>query len=190
MHFCVSFISAWWFVWRFCNIMNALLFPTQLMCTRHSISERLRTYLWFQPGSVKLILFCKYSCIHLINMHTSRCKLATFCSDFTSQISLLNVHNWLVDENRLSLIEFMHSLSFCPQNITKSKGHFSKNGWRSEWTSTRICNLNHSTARVEVYISDQSSGTQPAPAPMLLVMRWEYGSFHKLGSHGLAKLKD
>ena len=37
----------------FVIIMNALLFPTNLMCTRHSISERLRTYLWFQPGSVK-----------------------------------------------------------------------------------------------------------------------------------------
>ena len=36
---------------------NALLFPTHLMCTRHSISERLTTYLWFQPGSVKFILF-------------------------------------------------------------------------------------------------------------------------------------
>ena len=45
--------------------MNALLFPTHLMCTRHSISERLRAYLWFQPGSVKFILFCKYSCIPL-----------------------------------------------------------------------------------------------------------------------------
>ena len=44
---------------------NVLLFPILLMCTRHSISERLRTYmyLWFQPGSVKFILFCKYSCI-------------------------------------------------------------------------------------------------------------------------------
>ena len=47
----------------FFYIMNALLFPTHLMCTRHSISERLRTYLWFQPGSVKFISFCKYSCI-------------------------------------------------------------------------------------------------------------------------------
>ena len=40
--------------------MNAILFPTHLMCTRYSISERLRTYLKFQPGSVKFILFCKY----------------------------------------------------------------------------------------------------------------------------------
>ena len=65
MHFCVSSISAWWFVWSFCYtcIRNVLLFPTHLMCTRHSISERLRTYSWFQPGSVKFILFCKYSCI-------------------------------------------------------------------------------------------------------------------------------
>ena len=65
MHFCVSSISAWWFVWRFCYIRNVILFPTHLMCTRHSISERLSTYSWFQPGSVKFILLCKYSCIPL-----------------------------------------------------------------------------------------------------------------------------
>ena len=61
-----GFISAWWFIWRLLYY-NALLFPTHLMCTRHSILERLTTYLWFQPGSVKLILFCKYmySCINL-----------------------------------------------------------------------------------------------------------------------------
>ena len=47
---------------------NALLFPTHLMCTRHSISERLTTYMWFQPGSVKFILFCKYSCIPLMRI--------------------------------------------------------------------------------------------------------------------------
>ena len=78
MHFCVSFISAWWFVWRFCYIMSALLFPTHLMCTRHSISERLITYSWFQPGSVKFILFCKYSCIPL-----------SFPEHLTHQIKLL-----------------------------------------------------------------------------------------------------
>ena len=44
-------------------IRNVLLFPTHLMCTRHSISERLKTYSWFPPGSVKFMLFCKYSCI-------------------------------------------------------------------------------------------------------------------------------
>ena len=72
MHFCVSFISAWWFVRRFCYIimLYSLLFPTHLMCTRHSISERLTTYLWFQPGSVKFILFCKYSCIPLKTPNT------------------------------------------------------------------------------------------------------------------------
>ena len=33
---------------------------------QHSVSERLRTYSWFQPGSVKFnMLFCKYSCIPL-----------------------------------------------------------------------------------------------------------------------------
>ena len=37
------------------HIRNVLLFPTHLMCTRHSISERLRTYSWFQLGSVKFI---------------------------------------------------------------------------------------------------------------------------------------
>ena len=45
----------------FCYIRNILLFPTHLMCTRHSISDRLSTYSWFQPGSVKFILLCKYS---------------------------------------------------------------------------------------------------------------------------------
>ena len=65
MHFCVSSISAWWFVWRFCYIRNVLLFPTHLMCTRHPISERLSTYSWFQSGSVKFMLLCKYSCIPL-----------------------------------------------------------------------------------------------------------------------------
>ena len=64
MHFCVSSISESWFLWRYCYIRNVLLFPIHfIMCTRHSISERLRTYSWFQPGSVKFILFCKYSCI-------------------------------------------------------------------------------------------------------------------------------
>ena len=33
-----------------------------LICTRHLISERLSTNSWFQPGSVKFILLCKYSC--------------------------------------------------------------------------------------------------------------------------------
>ena len=33
------------------------------MFTRHSISERLRTYSLFQPGSVKFSLLCKYSCV-------------------------------------------------------------------------------------------------------------------------------
>ena len=65
MHFCVSSISEWWFIWRLCYIRNVLLFPTHLMCTRHLISERLSTYSWFQPGSVKFILLCKYSCIPL-----------------------------------------------------------------------------------------------------------------------------
>ena len=41
MHFCVNSTSAWWFVWRFCYFRNVLLFSTHLMCTRHSISERL-----------------------------------------------------------------------------------------------------------------------------------------------------
>ena len=35
------------------------------MCTRHLTSERLRTYSCFQPGSVKFISFCMYSCIPL-----------------------------------------------------------------------------------------------------------------------------
>ena len=65
MNFCVSSITAWWFVWRFCYIRNVLLFPTHLMGTRQLISERLSTYSWFQPGSVKFILLCKYSCIPL-----------------------------------------------------------------------------------------------------------------------------
>ena len=56
------------FVWRFFYIRNVLPFPTHLMCTRHSISERLSTYSWFQPGSVKFILLCKYSCIPLISI--------------------------------------------------------------------------------------------------------------------------
>ena len=30
MHFCVSSISAWWFIWRLCYIRNVLLFPTHL----------------------------------------------------------------------------------------------------------------------------------------------------------------
>ena len=64
MHFCVSSTSAWWFIWRLCYIRNVVLFPTHLMCSRHLISERFSTYSWFQPGSVKLILLCKY-CIHL-----------------------------------------------------------------------------------------------------------------------------
>ena len=58
MHFCVSSISAWWFIWRLCYIRNVLLFPTHLMCTRHLISERLSAYSWFQPGFVKFILLC------------------------------------------------------------------------------------------------------------------------------------
>ena len=45
---------------------NVLLFLTHLMCSRHSISERLRTYSRYQPGSVKFILFCTYSCIRSI----------------------------------------------------------------------------------------------------------------------------
>ena len=49
-------------------IRNVLLFPTHLMCTRHLISESLSTYSWFQPGCVKFILLCKYSCIPLNNM--------------------------------------------------------------------------------------------------------------------------
>ena len=66
--YCVDSISAWWFIWRLCYIRNVLLFPTHLMCTRHLISERLSTYSWFQPGSVKFILLCKYSCIPLISL--------------------------------------------------------------------------------------------------------------------------
>ena len=31
MDFCVSSISTWWFVWRFCYIRNVLLFTTHLM---------------------------------------------------------------------------------------------------------------------------------------------------------------
>ena len=73
MHFCVSFISAWWFILLY---YNAPLFPTHLMCIRHSISERLTTYLWFQPGSVKFILFCKYSCIPLKSL--CRCWSLTY----------------------------------------------------------------------------------------------------------------
>ena len=42
----------------FVILWNALLFPAHLMCTRHSISERLRTYLWFQP--------CRFCEIHFI----------------------------------------------------------------------------------------------------------------------------
>ena len=68
MHFCVGSISAWWFIWRLFYIRNVLLFPTHLMCTRHLISERLSTYSWFQPGSVKCILLCKCSCIPLIRL--------------------------------------------------------------------------------------------------------------------------
>ena len=76
-HFCVSSISAWWFVWRFCYTRNVLLLSTHLMCTSYSISERVRTHSWFQPGSVKFILFGKYCCID--HMHMTSQKGAPAC---------------------------------------------------------------------------------------------------------------
>ena len=46
---------------------NALLFPTHLMCTKHLISERLTTYLWFQPGSVCEIYFILQVLLYTFN---------------------------------------------------------------------------------------------------------------------------
>ena len=42
MHFCVSSISAWQFIWRRCYIRNVLLFPTHLMCTRHFNNRKIK----------------------------------------------------------------------------------------------------------------------------------------------------
>ena len=49
-----------------------------------------------------------------------------FWGDFMPKNSRLNVHKWYVNKNRSSVIKFMHSLSFCQQNVAKSIGHFSK----------------------------------------------------------------
>ena len=67
-HICISVLVLYqtWFICKFCYIRNVLLFPTHSMCTWHLILERLSTYSWFQPGSVKFILICKYRCIPLM----------------------------------------------------------------------------------------------------------------------------
>ena len=110
MHFCVSSISAWWFVWSFCYNRNVLPFPTHVICTRHSMSERFRTYSWFQPGYVKFILFCKYSCIPLnqfpyVSMATHRQQAESLAS-FQETLSRLRLEN---EEMKLGM-ERMRSL--------------------------------------------------------------------------------
>ena len=70
VHICASSTPVWWFVWRFCYVKNVLLFPMHLMCTRHSISERLRTYSWIQPGSVKIYFILQ------VLLYTFKCGLS------------------------------------------------------------------------------------------------------------------
>ena len=95
MHFCVSSIAAWWFIWRLCYIRNFLLFPTHLMCSRHLISERLGTYSWFQPGSVKLF----YSAI-------------TPVSTFSRHLSYRST-GWEVDTKSASLASSSRAVRGC-----------------------------------------------------------------------------
>ena len=51
--------------------MNALLFPTHLMCTMHSISERLRTYNVFVVSA----RFCEIYFILQVLLYTFKGKL-------------------------------------------------------------------------------------------------------------------
>ena len=73
----------------------------------------------------------------------------------------------------------VHSLSICPENIAKSKG-LVLTKWTEipvninnecQWTSTRVG-----------HVSDQSGGTQPAPARAVGMCQWttqrEYGSIY------------
>ena len=66
------------------------------------------------------------SWIHILRLYFI--KLAMLCSNFMSQNSPLIVHKWSVEKIRQSLMKYMHSLSFCPQDIAKSRGHFSNVG--------------------------------------------------------------
>ena len=42
MHICVCSLSTWWYFKSFYYIKNVLLFPTTLLCTRTSFSDRLK----------------------------------------------------------------------------------------------------------------------------------------------------
>ena len=142
MHFCVTFISAWWFVWRFCYIMNAVLFPTHLMCTRHSISERLRTYLWFQPGSVKFILFCKYSCIPL----SSKLKLLIYW--FPPQ-PLIRIHTERTTTKPPSLSDQKRSAATLRTRSSGSK--LAAYRYHTESVYNKVCTKKSGTIRKKLF---------------------------------------
>ena len=61
MHFCVSSISAWWFVWRFCYIRNVLLFPTRLNVYQSFNFRKIKNLFMVSARFCEINLFCKYS---------------------------------------------------------------------------------------------------------------------------------
>ena len=71
MHFCVSFISVWWFIWRFCYIIMLYCFQ-QIYLYQAFRFRKINNLFVVSARSVKFILFCKYSCIPLTPIYNYR----------------------------------------------------------------------------------------------------------------------
>ena len=111
------------------------------MCTRHSISERLSTYSWFQPGSVKFILLDAStpvyvplnSCLKwespppylndngvILEMLYSRRSNLNFCSCISQKQKATWYNCTIINLAQIKEISHISTLTYCYQRLQRT----------------------------------------------------------------------